>query len=96
VDLPAPDAPVSRTRSPGSMLSSASRTAHARRVACRKPQPASRTPAGARLPVRPSVGQTRERPEANEDSAPLAASARVSAIPPIPATTAVLATTSAT
>ena len=41
-----------------------------------------------------SRGQTRVRPDPNDDSAPLAPSARASASPPTPATTAVLTTTS--
>lgn len=47
VDLPAPDAPSTSTRSPGSMRKEMSRSAQARRLACRHPQPRASTAAGA-------------------------------------------------
>jgi hypothetical protein len=69
---------------------------HRPRPAAGVPEPPAGEPhrgrdAGARRPAR---GQTRDRPAANDDSAPLAARARVSAMPPRPATSVVLTTTS--
>ena len=88
VDLPAPDGPSSRTRSPGSMRRSTPRSAQARRPACRQPQPRTSTATGGAGGGRSLVGtrvgepggQTRawSRPDANGARTPVFASARTS------------------
>ncbi len=83
VDLPAPEAPRSSTRSPGSMRSETPEVAQAARPACRQPQRERHTCAGLT-----QTSARASRPAANRDSAPDAASALVSAQPTPPASTA--------
>ena len=85
VDLPAPEAPSRRTRSPSPISRSRPRSAHAARPACRQPQP------WASILIGPSKqtdgGQMRRwsRPASNPASTPVRTSARSSSHDPRPA-----------
>ena len=94
VDFPAPDAPVSRIRSPGSTTRSTPVSAQACRDAWRTPRPRATTRtgpvrvrigAGPRVVVTGAPGQARVRPAAKELSAPVRARARTSRRPTTPA-----------
>ena len=82
VDLPAPDAPSSSTRSPGSIARSSPERPHALRPACRQPQPRASTAAAVERVRR---APTPSRPEANRESTPVLASPRAISHDPRPA-----------
>ncbi|GAA1098466.1 hypothetical protein GCM10009642_41390 [Nocardiopsis metallicus] len=98
MDLPAPEAPSSSTRSPGSRVRSTPRRAWVSRPECFQPQPDSSTraplPGLALLPPR-AFGAATGQPLADGKgaSAPDLASAVVSRRAPTPAMSAALITT---